>query len=130
MTTITAIPVSTTTTPARVSWRSGVTTAVIAAVVTTALAAAFHAVGAPLEVDGEPIPVFAFAQMVLLGGIIGIVLARHTRRTTFLRAIVVLTALSCVPSIALGTSVGDKLGLVLTHLVAAAIVVPRLAPRD
>jgi hypothetical protein len=130
MTTITATTVSTTTTPARVSWRGGVTTAAVAAAVTTALAAAFNTLGAPLEVGGEPIPVFAFTQMVLLGGVIGIVLARHTGRTTFLRATVVLTALSCVPSLALGTTVGDKLGLVLTHAVAAAIVVPRLAPRD
>jgi hypothetical protein len=129
MSTITATAVPTTNT-AHVSWRSGVTTAAGAAAVTTALAAAFGAVGAPLEVGGEPIPVFAFTQMVLLGGVIGIVLGRHARRTTFFRSTVVLTALSCVPSLALGTTVGDKLGLVVTHLVAAAIVIPRLAPRN
>lgn len=67
--------------------------------------------------------------MVVLGGLIGIVVARHVGRTAFLRATVALTALSCVPSIALGTALGDKAGLVLTHLVAAAIIVPRLAPR-
>ena len=65
--------------------------------------------------------------MVALGRVIGIVLARHLGRTAYLRATVVLTALSCVPSLALGDTVGDKLGLVLTHLVAAAIIVPRLA---
>lgn len=129
MTTITATLVPTTT-ATRVSWRAGLITVVVAAAVTTALAAAFGALGFPLDVGGEPIPVFAFAQMVLLGGAIGIVLARRVRRTTFVRATVVLTALSCVPSLALGTTVGDKLGLVLTHLVAASIVVPRLAPRD
>jgi len=41
----------------------------------------------------------------------------------------VLTALSCVPSVALGTTAADKVGLVATHVVAAAFIVPRLAPR-
>ena len=54
-------------------------------------------------------------------------LARHTSRRTFLRTTIVLTALSVVPSIALGATVADKLGLVVTHLVAAAIIIPRLA---
>lgn len=67
--------------------------------------------------------------MVVLGGLIGIVLARHVGRTAFLRVTVALTALSCVPSIALGTALGDQAGLVLTHLVAAVMIVPRLAPR-
>jgi hypothetical protein len=114
----------------RVSWRVGLATGVVAAAATTALAAAIRAAGLELGVDSEPIPLAAFAQMVLLGAIIGIVIARHARRTTFLRAAVVLTAASCIPSLVLGTTVGDKLGLVLTHVVAAAIVVPRLAPRD
>jgi hypothetical protein len=111
----------------RVSWRSGLTTGVVAAAVTTALAGAFAAAGSPLEVQGEAIPVFAFAQMVLLGSVIGIVVARHSRRTTFVRATVVLTAASCIPSLALGTGVFSKLALVLTHVVAATIVIPRLA---
>ena len=110
MTTITATPASTSTTDrARVTWRSGLATVVGAAAVTAALAAASDAAGAALEVGGDPVPVFAFAQMVLLGGVIGIVLARHVRRTAFVRATVVLTALWCVPSLALGATVGDKL---------------------
>jgi hypothetical protein len=126
MTTITATTVPAAT-HARVSWRSGLTTAAIAAVVTPALATVFTVADAPLGVHGEAIPILAFVQMVLLGSLIGIVLARHSRRTTFLRVTVALTALSCVPSVALGTGAVDKLGLVLTHLVAAAIVIPRLA---
>lgn len=123
----------TTTTPAavssRVSWRSGLATVVIGAVATTLVALALQAVGVGLEIDGESIPVLAFAQMVALGGVIGIVLARHLGRTAYLRTTVTLTALSCVPSLALADTVSDKLGLVLTHLVAAAIIVPRLARR-
>lgn len=113
----------------RVSWRAGIVTVLAAAAATAVLAIALQAVGIDLEVGGEPIPVLGFAQMVALGGLIGIVLARHLSRTTFLRVTVALTALSCVPSVALGDTVGDKLGLVLTHVVAAAIIVPRLARR-
>jgi len=123
----------TTTAPAavtsRVSWGSGLVTVVAGAVVTTLVALGLQAVGIGLEIDGESIPVLAFAQMVALGGVIGIVLARHLGRTAYLRTTVTLTALSCVPSLALADTVGDKLGLVLTHLVAAAIIVPRLARR-
>jgi hypothetical protein len=113
----------------RVSWRAGLVTVLAGAAVTAVLALALQTAGLDLAVDGESVPWFAFAQMVALGGLIGIVLARHVGRTTFLRTTVALTALSCVPSIALGDTVADKLGLVLTHVVAAAIIVPRLARR-
>ena len=128
MSTITATTAAATTS-ARVSWRSGLATVVVAAGVTTLVALALQALGVGLEIDGESIPVLAFAQMVALGGVIGIVLARRLGRTAYLRTTVALTALSCVPSLALGDTVGDKIGLVLTHLVAAAIIVPRLARR-
>jgi hypothetical protein len=131
MSTITATTGTTAPSPTstRVSWGRGLATVVVAAVVTTLVALALQAVGVGLEIDGESIPVLAFAQMVALGGVIGIVLARHLGRTAYLRATVALTALSCVPSLALGDGVADKLGLVLTHVVAAAIIVPRLARR-
>jgi hypothetical protein len=128
MSTITATTAPATTS-ARVSWPSGLTTVLVAAVVTTLVAVALQAIGVGLEIDGESIPVLAFAQMVALGGVIGIVLARHLGRTAYLRTTIALTALSCVPSLALGDTVSDKLGLVLTHLVAAVIIVPRLARR-
>ena len=105
-----------------------------AATAATVVAVGFDVAGHALSVidpDGEAgaIPVLAFAQMVLIGTVIGIVAARHTSRATFFRATVVLTALSCVPSIAWGATVTDKVGLVLTHVLAAAIVIPRLARR-
>ena len=118
----------------RVGWKRGLLTGAAAAATSTAVAAVFHVAGHALSVvdqDGTAgaIPVFAFAQMVLLGTVIGVVIARHTSRTTFVRAAVVLTALSCVPSVAWGETVTDKVGLVVTHLVAAAIVIPRIARR-
>jgi len=121
---------STSTTTRRTpTWRSGLTTAVAGAAITTAVAAVVRAAGVELGVDGEPIPLLAFAQFVLIGAVIGIVVARHVGRTTFIRVTVALTALSCVPSLAWGTSAADKVGLVCTHLVAAAIIIPRYARR-
>ena len=128
MTTI-ALTRTTPTTRTRVGWRSGLVTTALAAVGTTVLAAIIRAAGVELGVDGEPIPLIGFTQMVALGGLIGIVVARHTGRTAFYRTTVLLTALSCVPSLALGTTAADKIGLVVTHVAAAAFIVPRLAPR-
>jgi hypothetical protein len=108
------------------TWRAGLTTGVVAAAVVSVAVAAASAAGVPFDIDGEQIPALAFAQMVLLGTVIGIVVARRVRRTTFLRVTVALTALSCVPSLALGDG-ATKLSLVATHLIAAAIVIPRLA---
>ena len=107
----------------------------LAAVVTTAVAAAVHAAGVSFEIDGEMIPLLAFAQMVFLGAVIGGLLAglfdkhsAHPRRR-FLQVTAALTVLSCVPSVALPPAAATKLGLVFAHLVAAAIVVPVLARR-
>jgi hypothetical protein len=123
----TAPTTAATTRTTRVSWRSGLVTVGVTAIAVTLLAVVLRVAGLGLEVGGEPVPALGFAQMVALGGVVGIVLARRSSRTAFLRATVVLTALSCVPSIALGDTLGDRLGLVLTHVVAAAIIVPRLA---
>lgn len=127
---MTAITVPATATPAAIrvpTWRSGLATGAVAAVVTTAVAVALRAAGVPLDIAGEEIPVLGFAQMVLLATAVGIVLARRMRRTTFVVTTVVLTVLSCVPDLTADTGTASKLGLILTHVVAAAIVIPRLA---
>jgi uncharacterized membrane protein len=125
MTAIT-VPEPTAATVRTPSWKSGLVTGVIAAVATTVVAVAARAVGIPLDIQGEAIPILGFAQMVLLGTVIGIVLARHLARATFITATVVLTALSIVPDVLADTGT-TKLTLALTHVVAAAIVIPRLA---
>jgi uncharacterized protein DUF6069 len=114
----------------RVSWKLGLATSSVAAAVVTAIAAAFEAAGHALSVTDGAIPPLAFAQMVLLFAVVGIAIARHTSRRTFFRVTVALTALSCVPDLALGEGMLDRAGLVLTHVVAAAIIVPRLARRE
>lgn len=111
------------------TWRYGLTTAVVAAAATTAVAAGLRAVGVELSVQGEPIPILGFAQFVLISAVVGIVVARHVSRTTFIRVTVALTALSCVPDLAWGTTAADTVGLICTHLVAAAIIIPRYARR-
>jgi hypothetical protein len=140
MTTTCTAPTTTTTTTTttdaaerstegRVTWKRGLATAAVAAVAVTVVAGAFQAAGHPLSVTDGAIPLPGFAQLVLLFGVVGIVIARHTSRTTFYRVTVALTALSCVPDLALGDGVVSKAGLILTHVVAAAIIVPRLARR-
>jgi hypothetical protein len=104
----------------------------VAAAVTTAVAAAFHAAGVSFEVDGEMIPLVGFAQMTFVGAVIGgVILAvlnrrRGSARRRFLQTAVALTALSCVPSVTWPDDVATKLALVTLHVLAAAIVVPAL----
>ena len=105
----------------------------VAAVATTGIAAAAHAAGVSLEVDGQMIPFAGFAQMVLLGAVLGGLLAAALNRysdqahRSFVRATVALTALSCAPSVALPHDAATKIALVTTHVVAALIIVPALA---
>jgi MFS family permease len=105
----------------------------VAAVATTGVAAAAHAAGVPLEVDGQMIPFAGFAQMVLLGAVLGGLLAAALNRYSsdayrwFVRTAVALTALSCVPSVALPHDAATKIVLVTTHAFAALIIVPALA---
>lgn len=104
----------------------------VAAVGTTAVAAALHAAGVSFQVDGEMIPLAGFAQMTFLGAVIGglllAVLNRRSRsaRRRFLQTAVALTALSCVPSVTWPDDAATKLALVALHVLAAAIVVPAL----
>jgi hypothetical protein len=113
----------------RVTWKRGLATGLVAAMAVTVVAAGFQVAGATLSLTDGPLPLASFGQMVLLSTLVGIVIARHTSRTTFYRVTVALTALSCVPDLAWGDGVVSKAGLVLTHVLAAAIIVPRLARR-
>lgn len=116
--------------------RSGAVAAVAAAAATTAVAAVAHAAGVSLETaPGEAIPLLGFAQLTLFFTAVGVVIARTIGRrarhpyTTFVKTTVALTALSIVPDLVLSADVATKLTLIATHLVAAAIVIPRLSHR-
>jgi peptidoglycan/LPS O-acetylase OafA/YrhL len=113
--------------------RTTLVVGVAAAAATTAVAAVVHAGGVPFAVGREMIPLAGFAQMTLLGAVLGGVIlavcnrASRAPRTTFVRTAVVLTALSCIPSVALPPDVATKAALVALHVLAAAIIVPALA---
>lgn len=117
-------------------WRRGLAAGLVAAAATTAVAAVAHALGVSLEAEpGKAIPAIGFGQLTLFFTVIGVLIARTIRRrarqprSTFVRITVVLTALSLVPDVILSTDLATKFTLVLTHLVAAAIVIPALSSR-
>ena len=67
----------------------------------------------------------------MIGLVIAVVLARVARhpRRVWIRTTVALTALSLVPDLIVAAAPATKALLMLTHLVAAAIVIPAVARR-
>ncbi|GLY32285.1 DUF6069 family protein [Kineosporia sp. NBRC 101731] len=112
---------------------TGVVAAVVAAAATTAVAAVGHAAGISLDVSGEPIPVAGFASLTLAFSLIGLALAVGIRRftahprTVFVRTTVALTVLSFVPDVFADAEVATRLLLMVTHTVAASIVIPAIS---
>jgi peptidoglycan/LPS O-acetylase OafA/YrhL len=134
--TATAIrPVSPTTSAATPSlWRTGATAGAAAAVATVAIAGAASGLDVPLDTaPGETIPLFAFAQLTLICTFVGGLMARaidrraSRPRTTLMKVTVALTAISLLPDLTIAAGASTKVTLMLTHLVAAAIVIPALA---
>jgi hypothetical protein len=115
--------------------RTTIVVGIAAAGIVTVAAALLHAVGVSFEVDGEMIPLLGFAQLTFVGALIGgVLLAVLNRRSAapgrrFGEIAVALTALSCVPSVAMADDVATTLALVALHLLAAAIIVPVLLRR-
>jgi hypothetical protein len=114
-------------------WKTGAIAALGAAVVTVGIAAAARVADVPLAVEGEEIPVLGFGQATILWTVVGIVLAVVLNRRagrpqrTFVAVTVVLTALSLVPPLTIDTDTATRVVLELTHLAAAAIVIPAIA---
>ncbi|TMR13885.1 hypothetical protein ETD86_29895 [Nonomuraea turkmeniaca] len=126
---------NTTTGPAKPLILGGLTAAVVAAAATATVAAAGEFAGISLVVGGAPIPVSGFAVLTVIFSVVGLVLAlvlaRSARRprTAFVRTTIMLTALSLVPDVLAGASAATKVLLMVTHVVAAAIVIPAIARR-
>ena len=115
-------------------WRAALVSGAVAAAATTTIAALAEAAGVSFETDGKAIPLGGFAQMTVLGAVLGLLIAGLSRRasnppTTFVRITAVLTALSVVPDFAMSFDAASRITLVLTHVVAASIVVPVVARR-
>lgn len=132
--TATTIPTtSVASTKSRPLLRAGAKAAAVAAVATTSIAAVASAAGVSFEIEGEAIPVSGFATMTLLWSFVGIGIAALCRRfassprKAWVGVTVALTALSFVPDITAKTDGGSIAVLMLTHVVAAAIVIPALA---
>jgi hypothetical protein len=113
----------------------GLAATAAASAATMIVAAAGHAAGISLDVSGAPIPVSGFGVLTAVFSVVGLVLAavlsrtaRHPRRA-FVRTTVILTALSLVPDVIADATPATKALLMLTHLVAAAIVIPAVARR-
>jgi hypothetical protein len=91
-----------------------------------------HAVGVSFQIDAQAIPLLGFAQLTFVGAVIGGVLVAVLNRRSaapgrrFVQIAIALTALSCVPSVAMPDDVATKLTLVGLHVLAAAIIVPVL----
>ena len=106
---------------------------VAASAATPLVAAAATVAGISLDIGGEPIPVLGFGTLTaffsLIGVVMAVVMARFAQRprSTFVRTTVVLTALSLVPDVIAPAAPTTKALLMLTHLVAAAIVIPAVA---
>ena len=115
--------------------RSGAVAGTVASLATTGVAFAADAIGVPITIAGESIPMAGFAQLTLFFSAVGIVIAsvmarRAARpRHTFVATTLVLTGLSFVPDLLADAQTATKLTLMLTHVVAAAIVIPSLASR-
>jgi|1186.fasta_scaffold139974_3 hypothetical protein len=116
-------------------WKTGLTAGVVASVATVAVAGAAKAIDVPIEVGGKAIPLLGFAQITFVATIVGTVLAvvlshRANRpQRTFLVTTIALTALSLVPDVFADAHTATRITLALTHLVAAAIVIPALSSR-
>ena len=114
---------------------TGAGATVAAALATSLVAAAGQAVGVSTAISGLPIPVEGFATLTVMFSVVGLVIATVLRRfarrprTTWLRTTVALTVLSFVPDVLADAATSTKVLLMLTHVVAAAIVIPAVARR-
>jgi hypothetical protein len=116
-------------------WKTGAGAGLVASAATFAVAASASALDVPIEVGGKSIPLLGFAQLTLVGAVIGTILAvvlshRATRpQRTFVVTTIALTLLSIIPDVLADAHTATKFTLALTHVVAAAIAIPALASR-
>ena len=137
MSAIVATPAATTSSVPTVGslLRVGAGATVLAAVATAAVAAAGPVVGISVDISGAPIPVSGFATLTVIFSVIGLLIAVGLRRfarrprAMWIRTTVALTVLSLVPDVLVDAAATTKVLLMVTHLVAAAIVIPAVARR-
>jgi Family of unknown function (DUF6069) len=107
--------------------RDAVLGTVIAAIVTTLIAALAEAADVSLAIHSKQIPVGAFPFWTVIGALLGVVIAVITRtRHRFVIATITGTLLSIVPAIALPDDNATRAVLLIAHLAAAAIIIPAI----
>ncbi|MFI1732182.1 DUF6069 family protein [Streptomyces acidicola] len=127
---------------ARPVWLVGVLATLAGAVVTEAFALVARAAGVPMDAaspgaeEAAEIPVGGFAGGVVFWSVAGIILAvalaRWARQParTFTVTTVALTALSLAgPAVAPHTATSTQIVLAVSHVVAAAVIIPALTQR-
>ena len=116
-------------------WRTGALAGVVASGATAAVAALASSADVSLKVSGEAIPVIGFAQLTLVASLIGTIIAivvshrASSPRRTFVRTTLALALVSIGPDVLAEAHTATRFTLALTHIVAAAIVIPALASR-
>jgi uncharacterized membrane protein (DUF4010 family) len=100
--------------------RTGIVAGLVASAATATTAAVAHSAGVSLEVSGEAIPALGFAQVTFVMTLVGVAIVRTT---------VALTLVSFLPDVFADAATSTRLVLMLTHVVAAAIVIPALSSR-
>jgi hypothetical protein len=116
-------------------WRVGLASGAVASVATVATVLIARAADVAVAIDGEKVPVDGFVLFTMVGALIGVAIARTMSRRArhpramFVSTTVALTVLSIVPDVLIEADAASKVVLALTHLIAAAIIVPALASR-
>jgi Family of unknown function (DUF6069) len=116
-------------------WAPGVAASLAAAVATATTVALADAAGIAMAVRGEAFPLLGVAQLTVMLSLVGVIMAAALRRRaarprrTFVRTAVALTAVSLGAPWMLPTDAATISVLMLTHVVAAAIVIPAVATR-
>ncbi|WP_242910908.1 DUF6069 family protein [Actinomadura terrae] len=123
-------------------WLVGAVAGAAASAATEVYGLVARAAGVPMEAGGigaataDPVTVGMFAMGTVicttLGTVLALVLARYASRPAriFVTVAVALTAVSLFSPLAAGdTAVSTKIMLCLSHVLAAAIVIPAIARR-
>jgi hypothetical protein len=134
-TTITTAPTNTSETR-KPLWAAGGGYAVAGAAAAVVVAAVARAAGVSLEIAGEEVLLGGFAVLAFGFSMAGVVLAAGLRRwakhpqRTFVRTTIALVVLSFGPDLLTADiDVATRITLMLTHLAAAAVVIPGVARR-
>lgn len=122
-------------------WLVSITAVLVGALVTGLYEFVTRAIGVPFNValpGAEPAAIpatglaWAVAELGLIGLIIAVCLARFAKRprSTWKRTAWTLTAISCIPSLIAATdSYSTNIMLVVSHFVAAVVIIPAIAAR-